>query len=316
MKEELSGLKAQLSAMETRRDTMEVELAELQGSKKALKELQDKFNDYKKSTKDRLNVYAEVARRAQEPPVDVGTDPAPGAERCDEPHATKVFHEEMSRHLHDLIVRIDAEGVHRLKGLSNEAFATEVVEPLDKYYAAVRERLREIPEEERRAVGMLSTFTHMKWAQLLGQISERCPLLDWRASDGHRQRKDYANIMVGTDGEACFGCGVMLQPLFEPRHPVQGQRLVNSKECPSMAQDCPTCKEIRVALKWRNGNIKHGEKVCPFGDNFANLNKFVKWLKLKKVWVPPKEEKSSTFASGPLPFLPKAGSSAKKRKRG
>ena len=92
--------------------------------------------------------------------------------------------------------------------------------------------------------------------------------------------------------------------------------LVNSNECPSLAQDCPTCKEIREALNWKCGKINYGEKVCPFGDNFANLNKFVKWLKLKKVWVPPKEEKSSTFASGPLPFLPKAGSSAKKRKRG
>lgn len=118
---------------------MEVELVELQGSKKALQELQDKFNDYEKSTKDRLNVYAEAVRRAQEAPVEAGTDPAPGAERCEEPHATKVFHEEMSRHLHDLIVRIDAEGAHRLKGLSNEAFATEVVEPLDKYYCRERE---------------------------------------------------------------------------------------------------------------------------------------------------------------------------------
>lgn len=162
---------------------------------------------------------------------------------------------------------------------------------------------------------MLSTFTHMKWAQLLGQISERCPLLDWRGSDGHQQRKDYANIMVGTDGKACFGCGVMLQPSFEPRHPAQGQ-LVNSNEWPSMAQDCPTCKEIRAALKWKNGKINHGEKVCPFGGNFANLNTFVKWLKPKKVWVLPKEKQSSTFASGPLPFLHEAGSNAKKRKRG
>lgn len=50
-------------------------------------------------------------------------------------------------------------------------------------------------------------------------------------------------------------------------------------------------------------------RCVPLGITLLTLNKFVKWLKPKKVWVPPKEKQSSTFASGPLPFLPDAGSS-------